>query len=199
LPTTSDKKISTKENQDYIDFFASIEQEHTVIFSNQLHQNTGTNTLGSFSTNPFLTMQNQGNQSPIQQNLNQSKLQRISTIKDTNPFRSSVYVQDSAPISPISQAVVPYQNPFYQPLSSSTNSSNPFYSLSSTNSGAQIQQTIQPSITPSVTSTIDSNPFRRLSMSPGLASQQTNFHSQDSSTSSFQSTSSTFSQTYSGF
>jgi phosphatidylinositol-binding clathrin assembly protein len=213
LPTSSEKKISTKEN-DFIDFFASMEQEHTVIFSNQYYQNAGTNVLGtnslgySTATNPFLAMQNQGIQNPIQQGLNQQTLQQ-----DTNPFRSSIYVQDSAPIS---QAVVPYQNPFHQSLPSATIASNPFDSMSSMNSGANFQsqlhqQTIQPSITPSTTSTTsDSNPFRRLTMSPEFASQQTqlaifsqSMHSQDSSTSSFQSTSSTFSQnlfpSYSGF
>jgi len=215
LPTSSDK-IPTKENNDFIDFFASLEQEHTVIFNNQHYQNTGTNTLGAsslrYSTNPFLTMQtqNQGIQSPVQQNLNQQKLQHMFTTVDTNPFRSSVYVQDP---DPISQDVVPYQNPFLQ--SSSTNTSDPFNS-SSMNSGATFQpqspqQTIQPSITSTTPSialpTTDNNPFRRLSMSPGFAPQQTqltvfsqSLHSQDSSTSSFRSTSSTLSQNqFSGF
>lgn len=212
LPTPSDKEVPTKptKENDFIDFFASIEQEHTVIFSNQHYQNADTNILRtnslrySTATNPFLSMQNQGIQSPIspaspispmQQNLNQP----TSIIQDTNPFRSSVYVQDPAPVS---QAVVPYQNPFLQSLPSATNTSNPFDSLSGTNFQSQLsQKTIQPSITPTTSTTLDSNPFRRLTMSPEFASQQNHLagfsqsmHTQDSSTSSFQSTSSTFSQ-----
>ncbi|RIA92620.1 ANTH domain-containing protein [Glomus cerebriforme] len=211
--SSSDEKISTKENP-YIDFFASIEQEHTVIFGNQYYQNTGTNSLRtdslrySTATNPFLAMQNQEIQSSImQQNLNQPTFQPISAVQDTNPFRSSIYAQDPTPIS---QAVVPYQNPFLQSLPSSTNASNPFDSLSSMNSGALFQSQLsqQSSITPSATSTtLDNNPFRSLSMSSGFPSQQTqlavfsqSMHSQDSSTSSFQSTNSTFSQpSYTGF
>src|SRR5581483_5836714 len=83
LPTSSEKKIPTKEN-DFIDFFASIEQEHTVIFGNQYYQNAGTNILEtnslgySTTTNPFSAMQNQGIQSPIQQDLNQQTPQPIS-------------------------------------------------------------------------------------------------------------------------
>uniref|UniRef100_A0A1D1ZEY6 ENTH domain-containing protein C19F8.03c n=1 Tax=Anthurium amnicola TaxID=1678845 RepID=A0A1D1ZEY6_9ARAE len=217
LPTSSEKKMPSKEN-DFIDFFASIEQEHTVIFDNQYYQDAGTNILGtnslgySTATNPFSVMQNQGIQSPIQQDLNQQTPQPISTVQDTNPFRSSVYVQDP---SPMSQAVVPYQNPFLQSLPSTTIASNPFDSLSLMNSGANFQsqlpqQIIQPSITPTTSTTSDSNPFRRLTMSSEFASQQTqltifsqSMHSQDSSTSSFQSTSSTFSQnlfpSYSGY
>jgi len=212
LPTSSDEEVPTKptKENDFIDFFASIEQEHTVIFSNQHYQNADTNILRtnslrySTATNPFLSMQNQGIQSPIsptspispmQQNLNQP----TSIIQDTNPFRSSVYVQDPAPVS---QAVVPYQNPFLQSLPSATNTSNPFDSLSGTNFQSQLsQKTIQPSIIPTTSTTLDSNPFRRLTMSPEFASQQNHLagfsqsmHSQDSSTSSFQSTSSTFSQ-----
>ncbi|RGB42123.1 ANTH domain-containing protein [Rhizophagus diaphanus] len=209
LPTSSDKEVPTKEN-DFIDFFASIEQEQTVIFSNQNYQNADSNILRtdslrySTATNPFLSMQNQGIQSPIsptspispmQQNLNQP----TSIIQDTNPFRSSVYVQVPAPVS---QAVVPYQNPFLQSLPSATNTSNPFDSLSGTNFQSQLsQKTIQSSVSPTTSTTLDSNPFRRLTMSPEFASQQNHLagfsqsmHSQDSSTSSFQSTSSTFSQ-----
>ncbi|GES89187.1 ANTH-domain-containing protein [Rhizophagus clarus] len=186
LPTSSNKEIPAKENN-FIDFFASIEQEQTVI----------------------IAMQNRGIQSPTQQNSNQP----TSTIQDTNPFRSSIYVKDPAPVS---QAVVPYQNPFLQSLPSATNDSNPFDSSSLINSGTNFQsqlsqQNIQHSITPSTTSkTLDSNPFRRLTISPEFASQQTqlavfsqSMHSQDSSTSSFQSTSSTYSQnlfqSYSGY
>jgi hypothetical protein len=202
LPTSNDKEIPTKEN-DFIDFFASIEQEQTVIFNNQ-HADTNilrTNSLRySTATNPFLAMQNQGIQSPIQQNLNQP----TSTIQDTNPFRSSIYVQDPAPVS---QAVVPYQNPFLQSLPSATNASNPFDSSSLINSGTNFQsqlsqQTVQPSITPKTSTTLDSNPFRRLTMSPQqtqLAVFSPSMHSQDSSTSSYQSTSSTFSQNLYGF
>jgi len=222
LPTSSDKEISTKGN-DFIDFFASIEQEHTVIFSNQYYQNADTNILRtnslrySTATNPFLamqiqspTLQNQEIQSPVQQNqgiqspTQQNSNQPTPIIQDTNPFRSSVYVQDPAAVS---QAIVPYQNPFLQSLPSAANASNPFDSLSSINSGTNFQsqlsqKTVQPSVTPPTTSTtLDSNPFRRLTMSPEFASQQTHLagfsqsmHSQDSSTSSFQSTSSTFSQ-----
>ncbi|GBC02872.1 hypothetical protein RclHR1_04870015 [Rhizophagus clarus] len=214
LPTSSNKEIPAKENN-FIDFFASIEQEQTVIIGNQYYQNVDTNILRanslrySTATNPFLAMQNRGIQSPTQQNSNQP----TSTIQDTNPFRSSIYVKDPAPVS---QAVVPYQNPFLQSLPSATNDSNPFDSSSLINSGTNFQsqlsqQNIQHSITPSTTSkTLDSNPFRRLTISPEFASQQTqlavfsqSMHSQDSSTSSFQSTSSTYSQnlfqSYSGY
>jgi len=209
LPTPSNKKTPAKEI-DFVDFFSSIEQEHTVIFGNQNYQNTVTNSNSlrySTSTNPFLAMQSQRKQIPMQQDiLNQQTFQPTSTIKDTNPFRSSIYVQDPAPIS---QSVVPYQNPFLQPSPPAINVLNPFNSM---NSEAQFQphlsqQTIQSSFTTfttsttSTTSTIDNNPFRRFSVSPGFVTQQTqltaypqSIHSQDSSTSSFQSSDSSFSQ-----
>lgn len=195
--TTPSNKINTTKEIDFIDFFASIEQEHTVIFGNQYYQNTITNTLSTNSlpcntaTNPFLTMQNQ---IPMRQDLSQQISQPVSTIQDTNPFRSSIYVQDPVPIS---QAVVPYQNPFFQ-SSTINNVSNPFDSI---DSGAQFQpqlsqQTIQPSFT-STSTNIDNNPFRRRSVTPRQQTQFTDFlqsmHSQDSSASSFQSTDSVFS------
>ncbi|CAI2165465.1 2683_t:CDS:2 [Funneliformis geosporum] len=194
LTTPSNKETPTKEI-DFIDFFASIEKEHTVIFD----QNTVTNTLDTNSlpcdtaTNPFLVMQNQSKQFPMRQNLSQHTFQPVSTMQDTNPFRSSIYVQDPVHIS---QA---YQNPFFQSLSTIKNVSNPFDSI---DSGTQFQsqlsqQAIQPSFT-STSTTFDNNPFRRLSVPPRQQTQLTGFvqsmHSQDSSASSFQSTDSAFSQ-----
>ncbi|CAG8493835.1 3845_t:CDS:2 [Paraglomus brasilianum] len=168
MPSDAKPSDSTKE-KDLIDFdfFSAIEDRQSVITGSP-YQYVGS--FGRSATNPFLAVQ------LIQPQINQPLLLSNQPIQqapltlqpsaglDSNPFRSSMYSTTSTVVSTNSSLSNPFQavNQLPSVSPNPTNPSNPFSTLFA---GSPVQSPVNQQV--------DSNPFRKMSVSPGFGTSPT--------------------------